>query len=117
MQALEGMGFHFTLDGEQIRWRYAGTPPEGAETILHRLDREEVRRVLLDRQRGYRTVKPQVVVAPWPERYAYLAAIKAALDAGELADVQVTYIRRTRECVYHLMPPGLELARWLPNGA
>lgn len=58
-------------------------------------------------------VKPREVVVPWEDRCLYMYAIKAALDAGALLDVKVTYIRRTRECIYHLTPPEVDLAPWL----
>ena len=115
MQQLEAMGYRFRLEGEAVRYSVLGEPPPGAEALLRRLDRAQVRDVLRDRQRGYPVVKPREVVVPWAERYPYLYAVKAALDAGEVLDVQVTYIRRTRTCVYHLTPPEADLTPWLEH--
>ena len=111
--ALERMGYRFRLEGEAVRYSVLGEPPPGAEELLRRLDREQVRAVLRDRARGYTVVKPREVVVPWEDCYPYMHAIKAALDAGALLDVKVIYIRRTRECIYHLTPPEVDLAPWL----
>lgn len=113
LMELERMGYRFRLEGEAVTYRLLGEPPPGAEALLRRLDREQVRAVLRDRARGYTVVKPREVVVPWEDRYLYMHAIKAALDAGALLDVKVIYIRRTRECIYHLTPPEVDLAPWL----
>ena len=57
------------------------------------------------------------MVVPRPSRYPYLHAIKAALDAGALLQVHVTYIRSTRQCIYRLHPPGIDLLPWLEGRA
>lgn len=113
LMQLEAMGYRFRMEGGKVRYRLLGDPPPGAEALLRRLDREQVRAVLRDRQRGCTVLRPREVVVPWEERWLYLLAIRAAKDAGALLDVQVTYIRRTRECIYYLTPPDADLTPWL----
>lgn len=113
LMELERMGYRFRMEGEAVTYRLLGEPPPGAEALLRRLDREQVRAVLRDRAQGYTVVKPREVVVPWEDRYLYMHAIKAALDAGALLDVKVIYIRRTRECIYHLTPPEADLSPFL----
>ncbi len=113
MQQLESMGYRFTLDGDQVRYAlYGGQPPPEAQTLLHSLDRDFVRGILKARQAGYTVVKPQIVRVPWEERYRYLLMIHAAQLAGELVDVKVTFIRKTKECVYELIPPGVDFMKY-----
>lgn len=113
MQQLEGMGYRFKLDGDRIRYTlYGGRPPPEAESLLQSLDKELVRSVLQARAMGCVTVKPQIVRVPWEERCRYLAMIGAAKACGELADVKVTFIRSTRECVYELLPPGVDFMKY-----
>lgn len=111
---LEAMGYRFELDGDSIRYSlYGGEPPPGAGELLRRLDREQVRMLLQARQAGCTLVKSDVVRVSWPDRYLYLLAIREARDAGKLSSVRVTYIRATGECVYELMPPGVDLDPYL----
>lgn len=113
MQQLEGMGYRFRLDGNSIRYTlYGGSPPVEAESLLRRLDKDFVRAVLQARRAGCVMVKPQIVRVPWGDRYRYMAMIYAAKTAGELADVKVTFIRSTRECVYELLPPGVDFMKY-----
>ena len=115
MQQLECMGYRFSLDGDRVRYAlYGGRPPPEADALLQSLDREFVRGILLARASGCVTIKPQIVRVPWEERHRYLIMIHAAQIAGELADVKVTYIRSTRECVYELLPPGVDFMKYDP---
>lgn len=65
MQQLEAMGYRFRLEGEAVRYSVLGEPPPGAEELLRRLDREQVRAVLRDRARGYTTLRPEEAEVPW----------------------------------------------------
>ena len=65
MQQLEAMGYRFRLEGEAVRYSVLGEPPPGAEALLRRLDREQVRAVLRDRARGYTTLSPEEAEVPW----------------------------------------------------
>lgn len=113
MQQLEGMGYRFKLDGERVRYTLYGTqPPQEAEELLRSLDRDFVKSVLQAREKGYTTIKPQIVHAPWEERYRYMNMIKAAQMAGELLSVKVTFVRSTRECIYELIPPGVDFKKY-----
>ena len=113
MQQLEGMGYRFKLDGDRVRYTlYGGQAPLEADALLRSLDREFVRSVLESRAKGYETVKPQIVRVPREERCRYLAVIGAAKACGELADVKVTYIRSTGECIYELLPPGVDFMKY-----
>ena len=112
---LEAMGYRFSLtkDG-QVRYQlYGPEPPPRAATLLARLNREHVKRSLQDRQQGFITVAPQEIRAPWSKRYEYMQAVKQALDAGVLFDVQVIYVRQTRECIYRIVPADVDLAEYL----
>ena len=113
MQQLEGMGYRFKLDGDRVRYTlYGGQPPPEADVLLHSLDRNFVRSVLEARAEGYVTVKPQTGRVPREERCRYLAVIGSAKACGELADVKVTYIRSTGECIYELLPPGVDFMKY-----
>ncbi|MBQ8313256.1 MAG: hypothetical protein IJX84_08650 [Clostridia bacterium] len=112
-EQLEAMGYRFRLEGEQIRYRIVGTPPPHAAELFARLDRAQVRHILEARAAGYTVVKPDVLVVPWPDRYRYMAAIKAAQLDGKFISVQVVYRKSTRECVYYLTPPGVDLQPYL----
>lgn len=113
--ALEAMGYRFRLDGDRVRYRVVGTPPDAATALLARLDKQQVRQILHAREQGYTTLRPQEIVVSWPDRYRYMHAVKAALDAGALLDVKVTYVRKTRECIYHVIPPRVDLRPWLTD--
>ena len=63
--ALERMGYRFRMEGEAVTYRLLGEPPPGAEALLRRLDREQVRAVLRDRARGYTTLSPEEAEVPW----------------------------------------------------
>ena len=65
MQQLEAMGYRFRLEGEAVRYSVLGEPPPGAEELLRRLDREQVRAVLRDRARGYTVLRPEEAEVPW----------------------------------------------------
>ena len=65
MQQLEAMGYRFRLEGEAVRYSVLGEPPPGAEALLRRLDREQVRAVLRDRARGYTVLRPEEAEVPW----------------------------------------------------
>lgn len=65
MQQLEAMGYRFRLEGEAVRYSVLGEPPPGAEALLRRLDRAQVRTVLRDRQRGYTVLRPEEAEVPW----------------------------------------------------
>lgn len=65
MQQLEAMGYRFRLEGEAVRYSVLGEPPPGAEELLRRLDREQVRAVLRDRARGYTVLRPEEAEEPW----------------------------------------------------
>lgn len=65
MQQLEAMGYRFRLEGEAVRYSVLGEPPPGAEALLRRLDRAQVRAVLRDRARGYTTLRPEEAEVPW----------------------------------------------------
>ena len=67
MQQLEAMGYRFRLEGEAVRYSVLGEPPPGAEALLRRLDRAQVRAVLRDRARGYTTLRPEDAEVPWAE--------------------------------------------------
>lgn len=67
MQQLEAMGYRFRLEGEAVRYSVLGGPPPGAEALLRRLDRAQVRAVLRDRARGYTTLRPEDAEVPWAE--------------------------------------------------
>lgn len=113
MQQLEGMGYRFRLDGDHVRYTlYGGCPPPEADALLHSLDKDFVRSVLNARATGCVTIKPQIVRVPWEDRFRYMSMINAAKRAGELADVKVTFIRSTRECVYELLPPGVDFMKY-----
>lgn len=113
MQQLESMGYRFKLDGDSVRYTlYGGQPPPEAKTLLHSLNRDFVHGILQARHAGYTVVKPQIVRVSWEERYRYLVMIHAAQLAGELVDVKVTFIRKTRECIYELMPPGVDFMKY-----
>lgn len=113
MQQLEGMGYRFKLDGNHVRYTlYGGRPPPEADALLRSLDRDFVRSVLESRAEGYIMVKPQIVRVPWEDRCRYMAMIHAAQCAGEVADVKVTYIRSTGECIYELLPPGVDFMKY-----
>ena len=113
MQQLEGMGYRFKLDGDRVRYTlYGGHPPPEADALLHSLDKDFVRSVLNARAAGCVTIKPQIVRVPWEDRFRYMSMINAAKCAGELADVKVTFIRSTRECVYELLPPGVDFMKY-----
>ena len=112
---LEAMGYRFSLtkDG-QVRYQlYGPEPPPRAAALLARLNREHVKQILQDRQKGFITVAPQEIRAPWPKRYEYMRAVKHALDDGVLFDVQVIYVRQTRECVYRIIPADADLTAYL----
>ena len=113
--ALEALGYLFELDADgSVRYRlYGPEPPSEADALLAALDREQVRQILMDRQQGFTTVAPQNLRIPWPMRWVAMRAIKQALDDGMLLGVKVTYVRRTRECVYHLTPPGVDLTTYM----
>lgn len=113
--ALEALGYRFELDADgSVRYQlYGPEPPPDADALLAALDRDQVRQILLDRQQGFVTVAPQDLRIPWPMRWVAMRAIKQALDDGLLLDVKVTYVRRTRECVYHLTPPGVDLTAYM----
>lgn len=113
MQQLEGMGYRFKIEGDHVRYTlYGGQPPPEADALLHSLDRDFVRSVLQARAQGCVTVKPQIVRVPWEERFRYQGMIYAAKCAGELADVKVTFIRSTKECIYELLPPGVDFMKY-----
>lgn len=112
-EQLEAMGYRFRLEGEQIRYRIVGTPPPHAAELFARLDREQVRHILEARAAGYSVVKPDVLVVPWPDRYRYMVAIRAAQLEGKFISVQVVYRKSTKECVYYLTPPGVDLQPYL----
>ena len=65
MQQLEAMGYRFRLEGEAVRYSVLGEPPPGAEALLRRLDRAQVRAVLRDRARGYTVLRPEEAEVPW----------------------------------------------------
>ena len=65
MQQLDAMGYRFRLEGEAVRYSVLGEPPPGAEELLRRLDREQVRAVLRDRARGYTVLRPEEAEVPW----------------------------------------------------
>ena len=65
MQQLEAMGYRFRLEGEAVRYSVLGDPPPGAEALLRRLDRAQVRAVLRDRARGYTVLRPEEAEVPW----------------------------------------------------
>lgn len=65
MQQLEAMGYRFRLEGEAVRYSVLGEPPPGAQDLLRRLDRAQVRAVLRDRQRGYTVLRPEEAEVPW----------------------------------------------------
>ena len=65
MQQLEAMGYRFRLEGEAVRYSVLGEPPPGAEELLRRLDREQVRAVLRDRARGYTVLRHEEAEVPW----------------------------------------------------
>ena len=65
MQQLESMGYRFRLEGEAVRYSVLGEPPPGAEALLRRLDRAQVRAVLRDRARGYTVLRPEEAEVPW----------------------------------------------------
>ena len=65
MQQLEAMGYRFRLEGEAVRYSVLGEPPPGAEALLRRLDRAQVRAVLRDRARGYPVLRPEEAEVPW----------------------------------------------------
>ena len=63
--ALERMGYRFRMEGDAVTYRLLGEPPPGAEALLRRLDREQVRAVLRDRARGYTVLRPEEAEVPW----------------------------------------------------
>lgn len=112
---LEAMGYRFSLtkDG-QVRYQlYGPEPPSRAATLFARLNRENVKHILQDRQKGFITVAPQEIRAPWSKRYEYMQAVKQALDDDVLFDVQVIHVRQTRECVYRIIPADTDLTEYL----
>lgn len=113
LERLEKMGYRFRLEGNSILYAlYGGAPPPQAAALLKSLDKDAVRTVLLAREKGCATVKPDVIRVPWPQRYRYMGMIRAAQLCGELADVKVTFIRSTGECVYELLPPGVDIGKY-----
>ena len=93
LMELERMGYRFRMEGDAVTYRLLGEPPPGAEALLRRLDREQVRAVLRDRARGYTVVKPREVVVPWEDRYPYMHAIKAALDDRHILNDHISYLK------------------------
>ena len=112
---LEAMGYRFSLtkDGQVRYQRYGPEPPPRAATLLARLNREHAKQILQDRQKGFITVAPQEICAPWSKRYEYMQAVKQALDEGVLFDVQVIYVRQTREWIYWIIPADADLTEYL----
>ena len=76
--ALEAMGYHFSLteDGQVHYQLYGPEPPPRAAALLARLNREHVKLILQDRKRGFVTVTPQEIRAPWSKRYEYIYIYK-----------------------------------------
>lgn len=118
LEQLERMGYRFRLEGESVRYSlYGGNPPPEAEALLKSLDKNFARDMLTARAKGYQIVQPDVIRVPWPQRYRYMGMIRAAQLCGELADVKVTFIRSTGECVYELLPPGVNIMKYDPQEA
>ena len=83
MQQLEAMGYRFRLEGEAVRYSVLGEPPPGAEALLRRLDRAQVRAVLRDRARGYTTLRPEEAEVPWAEPVSVKAVWRTAFTIYE----------------------------------
>ena len=114
LQQLESIGYRFKLEGDHVRYTlYGGQPPPEADALLRSLDREKVRTLLIAQGMGLHPMEPETLVVPWPLRYVYLHAIKAALDAGALLNVEVIYHHDAKETEYHLQPRGVDLTPWL----
>lgn len=67
LMQLETMGYRFRMEGGKVRYSLLGDPPPGAQELLHRLDRAQVRAVLEDRARGYTTLCPGEAEVPWEQ--------------------------------------------------
>lgn len=82
-ERLESMGYQFRLDGDRVTYRiYGGDPPPGGETLLQRLDRESVKKILEARAAGYTVGTPQELARGWPPVPDISQELKAAYRAA-----------------------------------
>ena len=109
MMRLEQMGYRFRLEGDKVMMRCYGEPPAEAQELINRLDKEQVRRVLHDREAGFSAAPAGIIWAYGDEIMPTAQRIRAALDAGELWDIFVKYSKRADCAEFHFWP-----AEWSP---
>lgn len=112
MMELERLGYHFRLDGDRVLMRRYGTgePPEKAQELISKLDREEVRRTLKDRAAGFSVAPAGILWAFGDEIMPAAKKIRKALDSGEIWDVFIRYSKSADSAEFHFWP-----AEWEPK--
>lgn len=102
---LENQGYHFRLDGDRLFVRHYGRMPD--TSALDGVDRQVIINALRDRAAGFREAPAQEISVEHEQLPAYCAAIKKALDAGELWDARAVYHRASLRTTFYLHPPGV----------
>ena len=109
---LERMGYRFKLEGDRVVVRrYSATePPERAKELLAGLTKETVKQVLIDRRNGFTVAPAGNLMVQGQQILPVAQKIKAALDTGELWDVQVRYSKKNDSATFFWWP-----AEWGPE--
>lgn len=112
MQKLERMGYRFTLDGIVIRVKKYGDSPDMSDVLMH-LDKDVVRQVLEDREKGFQTVEPEEVRIKGKAIKHFAQGVKMALEDGMLISADVLYRKNQDEALFYLTPPGVDVWRYV----
>lgn len=107
---LERLGYRFSLIGEKIVVRRygSGAPPEKALALLKQLKRQDVLDLLKLRETGHTILKPHEIYADSDKIAEVSAALKTALDKGDLMDVTVVFNKERKDAVFYVYPPYIE---------